>query len=64
VCHLRIEFADTSIVAIYGSGERPATDCEIPSGVPDLAFQAQDGDFVEVVVSKCASGGHYLRQLY
>lgn len=63
VCHLRIAFADTSIVAVYGSGERPPSDCETPTGVSDLAFQAQGGDLVEVVISKCASGGHYLQQL-
>jgi hypothetical protein len=63
VCYLRIEFADTSIVALYGSGERPAPLCEISTEVSDLAFQVRTGDLVEVMVSGCASGGHYMRQL-
>ncbi len=63
VCHLRIEFADTSIVAVYGSGERPASACETPPDVSNVAFEAEAGDLVEVVISTCASGGHYVRQL-
>lgn len=63
VCYLRIEFADTSIVALYGSGERPAPLCEISKEVSDLAFEVRTGDLVEVTVSMCASGEYYMRQL-
>jgi hypothetical protein len=63
VCYLRIEFADTSIVALYGSGERPAPLCEISKEVSDVAFEVQAGDPVEVMVSMCEAGRHYVRQL-
>lgn len=63
VCYLRIEFADASIVAVYGSGERPANDCRTPSAVSDVAFQVEDGDRVDVVVSRCSAVGYFLRQL-
>ena len=51
LCYLRIEFADTTIVALYGTGERPAPQCEITSEVSDAAFQVESGDIVDVVVS-------------
>ena len=61
LCYLRIEFADTTIVALYGTGERPAPQCEITSEVSDAAFQIESGEIVEVVVSVCAFEGHYLQ---
>jgi len=63
VCYLRIEFADTSMVALYGTGERPAPLCEISREVSDVAFQVQPGEVISVVVSKCPPQRHYLRQL-
>ena len=63
VCFLQVEFADTSVVAVYGSGERPPPLCEIGVDVSDLAFRVEVGDLVEVVVSKCAFGGHYLQEI-
>ena len=63
MCYLRIEFADTAVVALYGTGERPAPLCEITSEVSDTAFQVESGDVVDVVISVCASGGHYLQRI-
>ncbi len=63
VCYLRIQFSDTAIVAVYGTGERPPPPCHIPVGVSDLAFQAESGEVVEVVISRCASEGHYLERI-
>ena len=63
LCYLRIEFADTTIVALYGTGERPAPQCEITAEVSDAAFQVESGDIVEVVVSACAFEGHYLQRI-
>lgn len=63
VCYLRIEFADTLMVALYGTGERPAPGCEISREVSDLAFEAQPGEVISVVVSKCDSDRHYMREL-
>jgi hypothetical protein len=62
-CYLRIEFADTSIVALYGTGERPALACEISRDVSDRAFQTPAGQMIAVVISQCGSDGYYLRQL-
>ena len=63
LCYLRIEFADTTIVAIYGTGERPAPRCEITAEVSDAAFQIESGEVIDVVVSVCAFEGHYLRRI-
>lgn len=62
-CYLRIEFADTSIIALYGTGERPAPACEISRDVSDIAFQISPDEIIAVVISKCGSDGYYLRQL-
>jgi hypothetical protein len=63
VCHLRIAFADTSLVALYGTGERSAPECEISREVSDVAFQLSPDDIITVVVSKCGSDGFYVREL-
>jgi hypothetical protein len=62
-CHLRIEFADTTILALYGTGERPAPACEIPREVSDAAFGVEAGDVIDVVVSMCGLEGRYVRRL-
>lgn len=62
-CYLRIEFADTTVVAMYGTGERPAPPCAIPAAVSDVAFQVEVGDQVDVVVSRCGSQGYYLERI-
>ena len=63
ICYLRIEFADTSIVALYGTGERPAPTCEISREVSNAAFLVWPGEVIDVVISRCASQGHYMRRL-
>jgi hypothetical protein len=62
-CYLRIEFADTSLVALYGTGERPAPECAISRDVSDVAFQLSLEEVITVVVSQCGSDGYYLREL-
>jgi hypothetical protein len=63
VCYLRIEFADSTVEAVYGTGERPAPECEIPVEASDAAFTAVAGDVVQVVVVPCAGEGLFLRAL-
>jgi hypothetical protein len=63
VCYLRIEFADTSIVALYGTGERPAPACEISQDVSDVAFHISPDEIIAVVVSKCGPDRYYVRRL-
>lgn len=62
-CYLQIEFADTTVVALYGTGERPAPACPISREVSDTAFQVGLGELISVVVSTCDSDGYYLRRL-
>jgi len=63
VCFLRLAFADTSVAALYGTGERPAPPCSLTREVSDVAFGVQRGELVSVVISRCAGEGHYIRQL-
>lgn len=62
-CFLLIEFADTSVVALYGTGERPAPACDMSTEVSDAAFQVQPGEVVDVVISTCGAEGYYLQRL-
>ena len=62
-CSLLIEFADTSVVALYGTGERPAPACDISIEVSDAAFQVRPGEVVDVVISTCGEEGYYLQRL-
>lgn len=62
-CYLRVEFADTSVVALYGAGERPAPQCEIPRGVSDAAFRAERGEILRLVVAPCDVDGLYIRDI-
>ena len=63
VCFLRLEFADTTIEAIYGTGEHPAPPCDIPGDAATAAFRATAGDIMRVAVTSCAPHGFMLRQL-
>jgi hypothetical protein len=63
VCFLRLEFADTTIEAIYATGEHPAPPCDIPGDASTAAFRAAVGDIVRVAVSPCAPHGFMLQQL-
>lgn len=63
-CYLRIEFADTTLEALYGTGERPTPPpCTIAAEVSDAAFEVVVGDVVEVVVSPCGDEGHFLERV-
>ena len=63
LCYLRLELADTVIDAVYGTGERPAPECEIPVEVSNAAFAAAADDVVGAVVVPCAGEGLFLRAL-
>jgi hypothetical protein len=63
VCFLRLEFADTTIDAIYGTGEHPASPCDIPRDASTAAFRAVVGDIVRVAVTPCAPHRFRLQQL-
>lgn len=63
VCFLRIAFSDTSIVALYGTGERPAPECPMSSDISDVAFRIAPDEVVSVIVSRCGLDGYYLRRL-
>jgi hypothetical protein len=54
-CHLRLEFADTTVSVLYGTGDRPALGCEVPRQVSDLAFTVRAYQMVEVTISVCAA---------
>ena len=62
-CYLRIEFADTAVVALYGTGKRPAPACAISVEVSNAAFPVRTGEVVDVVISRCADEGYHLRRL-
>lgn len=63
VCYLRIEFADTTVVAVYGTGERPAPPCTMTVEVSDVAFQVEPGAMIDAVILKCDGEGHYLQSI-
>ena len=63
VCFLRLEFSDTTVVAVYGSGERPAPDCRASDEAADVAFGVEEGATVEVVLGDCGVEGLVLRGL-
>lgn len=62
-CALTIAFSDTTISALYGTGERPAPPCEIEREVADAAFDVEPGDVVRVIVARCGDEGHFLRRI-
>ena len=63
VCYLRIEFADTTVVAVYGTGERPAPTCTVSAEVSNSAFSVRPRDRVEVVISRCGDDGYHVQRL-
>ena len=63
VCSLALEFADTTVVAEYGSGERPADDCTVDVTVSDAAFEVEAGDVVVVNLRQCERSRLILRSL-
>jgi hypothetical protein len=62
-CTLLIEFSDTTIHALYGTGERPAPPCEIEPEVADAAFDLEPGDLVRTIIANCRPEGYFLRQI-
>lgn len=62
-CYLRIEFADTTVDALYGTGERPAPPCDMTREVSDTAFRVEPRDIVRTVISMCGADGLYLRRI-
>lgn len=62
-CYLVLQLSDTTIVATYGTGERPAPPCPLSREVSDVAFGVVAGDVVEVRVSNCAGEGLFLDEI-
>lgn len=63
VCYLGLELADTTITAIYGTGERPPPPCPPSLAVSDVAFQLQPGDTVEITVERCGEDGLFVEDI-
>ena len=63
VCFLRVQLADTTITAVYGTGERPAPPCEIFVEVSAAAWGLAAGDPVEIVVAPCGDEGLFVRDV-
>ena len=60
-CLLRIEFADTVVDAVYGTGERPAPACAIPRSASDAAFALERGDIIQARIADCPGEGTFLQ---
>lgn len=63
VCYLVLQLSDTTIVALYGTGERPAPPCPISKEVSDVAFGVGAGDVVEVRVTNCEGEGYFIDEI-
>jgi hypothetical protein len=63
VCGLRLEFSDSVVFALYGSGERPAGGRSIEVEVSDAAFVMLPGAAVTVVLEECGGMGLVLREV-
>ncbi len=63
VCTLRLDFADTTVVAVYGTGDRDGQGCEIDTQVSDVAFELSPGIPVAVVLLECAGVGLVVDQI-
>mgnify|MGYP006969367916 FL=1 len=63
VCFLRVQLADSVIVAVYGTGERPAPPCDISVDASDAAWGLSAGDPVEIVVFPCGDEGLFVRDV-
>ena len=64
-CYLHVEFADTSVFAVYGLGfrvlalDREEARCfQAPRDAVAGAGDLQPGDFVSVIISECRMGEH------
>ena len=56
ICSLELAFADTSIIAIYGTGMRQAPPCQSPAEVTNVAFAVARDELVDVVLGTCEDG--------
>ena len=56
ICSLELAFADTSIIAIYGTGMRQAPPCQSPAEVINVAFAVARDELVDVVLGTCEDG--------
>ncbi|MBT8488954.1 MAG: hypothetical protein KJO65_09060 [Gemmatimonadetes bacterium] len=63
VCYLVLQYSDTTIMAIYGTGERPAPPCSISVETSDVAFGTSRGDVVQVRVSECEGEGLFIEEI-
>lgn len=64
VCYLVLQLSDTTIVALYGTGERPAPPCPISKEVSDVAFGVSAGDVVEVRITNCEGEGYFIDEIH
>lgn len=62
-CFLRLEFADTILVARYGTGERPAPPCPISAGVSDAAWSLAADDLIQVRLHDCGAEGYFIEEI-
>jgi len=62
-CALRLEFADTTVVALYAPGEWLFEHCSIPNEVASAGFEVQASETVDVIVSDCGDAGDALMRL-
>jgi hypothetical protein len=63
VCYVTLELTDTTILATYGTGERPAPPCSTPVAASDLAFQLRAGDTVDVTMVRCGEEGLVVEEI-
>lgn len=63
VCGLRLQFSDTTVFALYGSGERDTPSCRIDVAVSDAAFEIAPGSAVTVEMEDCPGMGLVLRHV-
>jgi len=62
-CFLAIEFSDTVVTAIYGTGERPRPPCVIPVRITDMGFSRTPGELVRVEIGRCEGEGYFIRDM-
>jgi len=63
MCTLTLDFADTSVTAVYGSGERPAPACGVGRTVSNAAFDLAATDVVTVLLETCEGVGLVVRSV-
>lgn len=62
-CYLLMEFADTTMIARYGTGERPAPPCPVSREVSDAAWYLVPGDLIQVRLHDCGDEGYFIEEL-